>query len=115
MLFDDKPNFSDVLLVPFPFTDGTNAKQRPAVVVSSGAYSQARADVILMAITSHVRMPMTFGEALVADWQTAGLIKVSLFKPLLMTLEQSLIIRCLGKLTSADRLTLTGCLKAVLG
>jgi mRNA interferase MazF len=115
MPFDGKPSFGDVLLVPFPFTDQTSAKQRPAVVVSSRAYSQDRPDVILMAITSQVRAPIAFGEALVADWQTAGLIKVSVFKPLLMTLEQSLIIRQLGKLSSADQVALTGCLKVVLG
>jgi mRNA interferase MazF len=28
-------NFGDVLLVPFPFTDQTDTKQRPAVVISS--------------------------------------------------------------------------------
>lgn len=30
--------FGDVVLVPFPFTDQTATKKRPAVVVSSDAY-----------------------------------------------------------------------------
>jgi len=34
--------FGDVLLVPFPFTDQSTAKRRPAVVVSSDAYHGER-------------------------------------------------------------------------
>ena len=39
--------FGDVVLVPFPFTDQTGAKKRPAVVVSSSAYSTARRDSLV--------------------------------------------------------------------
>ena len=31
-------NFGDVVLVPFPFTDQTTNKKRPAVVISSDVY-----------------------------------------------------------------------------
>jgi mRNA interferase MazF len=44
----------DVVLVPFPFTDLTNAKQRPAVVISAGRLNATRDDVVLLAITSQV-------------------------------------------------------------
>jgi len=50
-------SFGDVILVPFPFTDQSQAKQRPAVVVSSARYNTERPDLILMAITSQVRSP----------------------------------------------------------
>lgn len=55
-----------------------------------------------MAITSQVRTPLGFGEALVADWQAAGLIKTSVFKPVLSTIEQALVIRQMGALSAAD-------------
>jgi len=45
-------DFGDVVLVPFPFTDQTTKKRRPAVVVSSAAYNQKRPDIVLMAVTS---------------------------------------------------------------
>ena len=34
--------FGDVVLVPFPFTEQSAAKQRPGVIVSSLAYHRAR-------------------------------------------------------------------------
>ena len=60
------------MLVPFPFTDQTQAKKRPAVVISSEAYQRERPDLILMAVTSQVRPAQTVGEVTVRDWQNAG-------------------------------------------
>jgi len=50
--------FGDVLLVQFPFTNQTAFKQRPAVVVSNRGHNDARPDVIIMAITSQLRLAM---------------------------------------------------------
>jgi mRNA interferase MazF len=44
--------FGQVVLVPFPFTDQSGIKKRPAVVVSSTAYNTNRRDIVIMAITS---------------------------------------------------------------
>lgn len=115
MPFDGVPRFGDVLLVPFPFTDQSTTKQRPAVVVSSTAYAQARPDVVLMAITSQVHSPLAFAEALLPDWQAANLLKPSVLKPLLATLEQSLIIRQLGSLSSRDQAALRQALALIVG
>jgi mRNA interferase MazF len=77
--------FGDVILVPFLFTDQSGTKRRPAVVVSSTGYNARRRDMVIMAITSQVRQPLGFGEAMVADWQAAGLLKESVLKPVLTT------------------------------
>ncbi len=61
-------NVGDVILVPFPFTDLQQSKQRPAVIVSSPGYHAERPDLILMAITSQVRSPPAFGEGALRDW-----------------------------------------------
>ena len=49
--------FGDLVLVPFPFTDQTGIKKRPAIVVSSEAYQRQRPDVVLMAVTSQLLRP----------------------------------------------------------
>ncbi len=98
--------FGEVVLVPFPFTDQSGAKKRPAVVISSNAYNAHRRDLIIMAITSQVRTPLGFGEALVSDWQAAGLIKPSVLKPVVTTIEQGLVVRSMGALPGADLQTL---------
>lgn len=107
--------FGDVILVPFPFTDQTTTKRRPAVVVSNQNYATERPDLILLAITSQVRGALGFGEALVTDWQEAGLIKPSVFKPLLTTIEQSLVIKRLGKLATVDAVILRNALSQIMG
>ena len=115
MPFNGTPQFGDVLLVPFPFTNQQTTKQRPVVVVSTSAYAQACPDVVLMAITSQVRTPLSFGEVLLADWQATQLLKLSVVKPLLATLEQNLIIRHLGTLSSGDQVALRNALARILG
>ncbi len=107
--------FGDVILVPFPFTDQSTTKQRPAVVISSSSYNAQRLDLILLAVTSQVRASLSFGEALVADWQAAKLIKPSVFKPLITTMEQSLVIKRLGKLSANDAVTLHTLIEKIVG
>ncbi len=46
------PSSGDVVLVPFPFTDQTASKKRPAVVVSSDALHRERVDLVVMAVTT---------------------------------------------------------------
>lgn len=107
--------FGDIVLVRFPFTDQVGAKQRPAVVVSRDDYQQQRPDVILLAITSQVRPALGFGEALIDDWRGAGLLKPSVFKPIVFTAEQTLIRKTLGRLQAGDRQTLQQLLHTLLG
>lgn len=106
--------FGEIVLVPFPFTDQTAAKKRPAVVVSSAAYAIERPDVVLMAITSQLRPSPAFGEVWLADWHSAGLLKPSAVKPIFATFEQRLVIRRLGVLGPADQAALAGALSRIL-
>lgn len=107
--------FGDVVLVPFPFTDQSGAKKRPAVIVSSSTYNANRRDLIIMAISSQVRQPPGFGEAHVADWQAAGLIKPSVLKPVFTTIEQGLVARTMGTLAANDLRTLRETISQVIG
>jgi len=108
-------SFGDVILVPFPFTDQTAAKRRPAIVVSSDAYNKARPDVILIAVTGHLSSYPRIGEVIVSDWKAAGLLKPSTIKPILATIEKSLIIRPFGRLKHRDMVVLKDALVVILG
>lgn len=108
--------FGDLVLVPFPFTDQTGTKKRPAVVVSSEVYHRTHIDVVVMAVTSQILRPANVvGEVLIIDWQRAGLPKASLIKPVFATLEHSLILRKLGDLQEPDKQALRQALLQVLG
>ena len=107
--------FGDVVLVPFPFTDQTGSKQRPAVVISSARYHRERRDLIIMAVTSQVGRSATAGEVAVTAWQQAGLLKASVVKPVIATVEKQLVRRKLGRLAKEDRQALQDALRNILG
>jgi len=107
--------FADVILVPFPFTDQSATKKRPAVVISSTAYTTERPDLIIMAITSQVKHARAIGEVIIHDWQEAGLLKPSVIKPVITTMEKSLVIKTMGKLNERDKKNMRESLKEILG
>ena len=106
--------FGDIVLVPFPFTDQSGAKKRPAVIVSSTAYNQARRDVVIMAVTSQVKPSGTFGEMIIQDWQAANLLKSSAIKPVFATIEQMLILKRLGQLSTRDQFALRNAIAGII-
>jgi mRNA interferase MazF len=107
--------FGDVVLVPFPFTDQTAVKKRPAVVASSGAYNLAKSDLIVMAITSQMRPTARLGEVFIEAWHGAGLLKPSVIKPVIATIERRLVARQLGTLGSGDQAALKQAIEEILG
>ena len=100
--------FGDVVLVPFPFTDQAASKRRPAVVISSSAYHRERPDLIILAVTSQTRPEAAFGEAAVGKWREAGLLRPSVLKPVVATIERRLVLRRLGRLAEEDLGTTQG-------
>ena len=107
--------FGDIVLVPFPFTDQSAIKKRPAVVVRSHSYGVHRPDVVLMAITSQVGPRVAFGEASIAEWKKAGPLKPGIVKPILTTLEKKLVLNRLGRLQAMDEKALRRALESIIG
>jgi len=114
MLTTTAYELGDVVLVAFPFTDQRERKKRPAVVVSSQLFHRFRADLLLMAIISQLgaRRP---GDLEVCEWKTAGLLKPSLVKPIVATLEQGLVLKRLGRFGEPDRGALAQVIRTVFG
>ncbi|MGD1807212.1 type II toxin-antitoxin system PemK/MazF family toxin [Dapis sp. BLCC M126] len=106
--------FGDVILVPFPFTNQTTSKKRPAVVVSSDIYNSQYTDLIIMAITSQNKVISRVGEVIVTEWSNAGLVKPSIIKPVIATIEKVLVIRKLGKLEDGDCQALKNAISEIL-
>jgi len=87
--------------LPFPFTDLTTIKQRPALVVSSDAFNARQRDVMVVAITSQVPPTVGLEEYRLSsdDQRAAGLPKPSVVKcGKLLTIDQRLIRKVLGRL-----------------
>jgi mRNA interferase MazF len=107
--------FGDVIVVPFPFTDQTTIKRRPAVVVSSERYNRERPDLILMAITSQARPTPTVGELAVVQWAGGGTAQAVGDQAAHPTIEAALVIRQLGALVADDQKARRQALVAVIG
>lgn len=104
----------DIILVPFPFSDQTTTKKRPAVIISSDTFNNTTSDIFIMAITGQIGKGLGIGECLIKDWQNAGLLKPSAIKPAISTIEQSLVLKRLGKLSSDDLVSIENTLKELL-
>src|SRR4030065_1205551 len=100
MLFMTRYNRGDVVLVPFPISDQTAAKKRPAIIVSSDSYNNFSKDIVIMAITGQIRDHIGIGEFLIEDWQGAGLLKPSAVKSAISTIEQRLGVGIFGEVSS---------------
>lgn len=94
-------NRGDVVLVPFPFTDLSSAKQRPALVVSADVFNAVRDDVLVAAITSQVPATFAADEFLIPAGALAacGLPKPSVVKlNKMVALHHQLVIKRIGVL-----------------
>ena len=104
----------DIVLVPFPFSDQSTVKKRPAVIISSSQYNTTSQDIIIMAVTSRIDALLDIGECTIQNWKEAGLLKPSTIKPALSTIEQKLVLKKLGTLSAGDLTLLGAALKDLL-
>ena len=87
----------DIWLANIPFTDGCASKVRPVLMLWLDA-----ADVVVGVVTS--AGPRSPTDVSLADWQAAGLRVPSTVRlSRLDCLEQALLFRRLGSLSSADK------------
>jgi mRNA interferase MazF len=111
----DRCEFGDIILVAFPFTDQLTTKRRPAVVISSAAYHRERPDYIIMAVTSRRIPSPSESDVVVRGWESAGLLRPSVIKPVIATIERRLVLRRLGKLSRENQAALRRTIRVILG
>jgi mRNA interferase MazF len=91
----------DVVAVPFPFTDRDAAKRRPALVISNEQFNRQHQQLVLAMITTAVENVWP-SDVPIIDWQEAGLKVACLFRLKLFTLDQKLVLKTIGHLSSRD-------------
>jgi mRNA interferase MazF len=103
----------DIVLVQYPFTNMLSGKQRPAVIVSSYRYNKSLPDAWIMAITSVPFNGYSFGVNL-SHWKKDGLLKPSWIKPVVATIEKSMIRKQLGQLHADEIAALQSTMQTLL-
>lgn len=104
----------DVVLIPFPYTDFSAVKTRPAVVVSSSIYHTTRPELLLAYVSSQVSQANPTIDYVLADWAAAGLLKPSFVRPKIATVEPSLVVHQVGALSARDLLEVDRCLRRAM-
>ena len=91
----------DVLLVPVPFTDLKDAKQRPALVISNTVRNTRVEDIVICGITSNIK-DETYSVMLeqkdLAEGTLHFLSRIKADK--LFTIRKTIVIRKLGRVNT---------------
>lgn len=101
----------EVVLVRYVFTDLSGVKIRPGVVVSTSHPSR---DLMIVPLTSRVS-GLQPGEFVLSDWKSAGLNVISAVKRGIYTVEETSVLKRVGKLVDADLVKLEQSLRGWLG
>ncbi len=104
---------SDVLVVPFPFTDSSAVKRRPALVLSAEQFQDRSGHLVCAMITSQENRGWPLDVAL-SDLKSAGLTHASVARMKLFTLDERFVLRKAGRLGETDRRAVQRSLKLLL-
>lgn len=91
-----------VLAVPFPFTDSSQIKKRPALVISSKTYQKETDHISLLMITSS-KHSQWYGDYLITELEPTGLTAKSIVRQKIFTIDMRLILKEIGILSEKDK------------
>lgn len=92
----------DLVLVPFPHTDLTSGKKRPALVLTSAAYNASSPDAVVAYVTSQPQEGPWSVPIADADLASGSLVKPSWVRvDRLATFDQRLVRNVAAKLRGA--------------
>jgi mRNA interferase MazF len=93
----------DVVVVPFPFTNKTAKKKRPALVLSDFEDFNDLTENCVLAMITSVNNPDWPLDTPIGSFKKAGLPAPSKVRMKLFTLDSRLIIRKIGGLSAKDQ------------
>ena len=104
----------DVVVVPFPFTDRSTTKRRPALVLSDSKVFNKHVGQSVLAMITSARNSDWPLDVEIKDLDTAGLPSASVVRMKLFTLDDQLVIRRAGVLAENDRRSVAATLQQLL-
>jgi len=113
-------NRGDVVLVDFPYSDGSSGKIRPSLVVQHDVLNHKTRETIVAMISGNISRVGEPHQLLIdpstPDGRASGLHGASaVICSHLFTIEQGLVLRAIGRLSDATMKQIDDCLKAALG
>jgi len=94
----------DVVGVPFPFTDRSTTKRRPALVLSDARNFNKQVGQLVLAMITSARISSWPLDVEIEDLDSAGLPSPSVVRMKVFTLDDQLVIRKAGVLSKKDTL-----------
>jgi mRNA interferase MazF len=105
----------DVVVVPFPFTDSTASKRRPALVISAPEKFQTRIGLSVLAMITTATHDAWSLDTDIQNLPSCGLSTPSIIRMKLFTLDNHIILRKAGSLDAKDKNSFSKNLKLLLG
>ena len=92
-------NQGEIVIIPFPFTDFSSIKQRPALVISNNQYNARKEDIIVCGITSNPKNNAYSVDVTNSKLESGTILVPSKIKAdKIYTIKQELIRKQIGKL-----------------
>lgn len=105
----------DVVAVPFPFTDSSMQKRRPALVLSDHGTFNAKIGHSVMAMITSEKNASWPLDVKIGDLKRAGLPAPSVVRMKLFTLDHRFVVAKVGALSDSDRIGVEASLRTLLG
>ncbi len=96
----------DVVVVPFPFTERSTTKRRPALVLSAARNFNKQVGQSVLAMITSAKNSSWPLDVEIEDLDSAGLPSASIVRMKLFTLDDRFIIRKAGVLSKTDTLAI---------
>jgi mRNA interferase MazF len=103
----------DIVVLPFPFTDKTATKKRPALVLSSEQFNSGIRHSVMAMITtaSHSAWPL---DVVIANLKNTGLKTPSIIRMKLFTIDHILVLKHIGHLSAQDQICVESALQSLI-
>lgn len=89
----------DIILVPFPFSDQSGSKRRPALVISNDKFNKDSNDIIICAITSNMDIDHSI-YIKKDDWKDGLYSECCIRYSTILTIDKKIILKRIGRLSS---------------